>query len=80
MRKIMFLNAPIFVWWDVTYACNLKCKQCYSSAGRPSPNELSTLEAKKLIREMSKMKIFYIYFLGGEPLLRKDLFDIVGAC
>lgn len=74
--KIACLSAPIFVWWDITYACNLKCKQCYSNAGRPAVNELATEEAKSLIRDLAQMKIFYIYFLGGEPLLRKDIFEI----
>jgi len=76
MDSIIYLRAPIFVWWNVTYACNLRCKQCYSSSGKPHPNELTTQEAKQLIRELGDMKIFYIYFLGGEPLLRKDIFEL----
>jgi len=73
---IKYLSAPIFIWWDVTYACNLHCRQCYSAAGKPHPNELTTSEAKALIKEMAEMKVFYIYFLGGEPLLRKDIFEL----
>lgn len=76
MNSIKYLRAPIFVWWDVTYACNLHCRQCYSSAGKVHPNELSTEEAKRLIRELGEMKVFYIYFLGGEPLLREDIFEL----
>lgn len=71
-----YLQAPLFVWWDITYACNLRCKQCYSNSGRPATNELNTEEAKALICELGKMKVFYIYFLGGEPLLRTDFFDL----
>ncbi|MGQ9621748.1 MAG: radical SAM/SPASM domain-containing protein [Bacteroidales bacterium] len=71
-----YLRAPIFVWWDITYACNLRCKQCYSNSGKPAPNELSTPEAKELIRQLAQMKVFYIYFLGGEPLLRPDFFEL----
>lgn len=76
MTKIGYLSAPIFIWWDVTYACNLHCRQCYSSAGKPHPNELTTKEAKHLISELGEMKVFYIYFLGGEPLMRKDIFEL----
>jgi len=76
MTSIKYLSAPLFVWWDVTYACNLRCKQCYSGSGKPHPNELSTKEAKSLIKELGKMNVFYIYFLGGEPLMRKDIFDL----
>lgn len=74
--KVSHLRAPLFVWWDVTFACNLKCKQCYSASGKPHPNELTTEEAKALIREIGLMKVFYISFLGGEPLMRKDFFEL----
>ena len=82
-NSIKYLSAPIFVWWDVTYACNLRCRQCYSAAGKPHPNELTTSEAKTLIRELADMKVFYIYFLGGEPLMRRDIFELAeyaGEC
>ena len=78
MVNISYLSAPVFVWWDITYVCNLRCRQCYSSSGKPHPNELNTEEAERLIRELAKMKIFYIYFLGGEPLMRKDIFRLAG--
>lgn len=77
MRQVSFLRAPIFVWWDITFACNLRCKQCYSASGKAHPNELTTAEAKSLIRELADMKVFYIYFLGGEPLVRKDFFELL---
>ncbi len=76
MAFVNYLSAPIFVWWNITYACNLRCRQCYSSSGKPHPNELNTEEAKSLIRELAEMKVFYIYFLGGEPLMRKDIFEL----
>ena len=77
MRQVSFLRAPVFVWWNITLACNLKCKQCYSASGKPHPNELNTEEAKQLIRELGDMRVFYIYFLGGEPLQRKDFFELL---
>lgn len=78
MTSIQYLSAPVFVWWDVTYACNLRCKQCYSGSGKVHPNELNTKEAKDVIKQLAEMKVFYIYFLGGEPLMRKDLFELAG--
>jgi len=71
-----YLQAPLFVWWDITYACNLRCKQCYSNSGKPAPNELSTKEVMALISELGKMRVFYIYFLGGEPLLHPNFFNL----
>lgn len=79
-RSPLVLSAPIFVWWDVTSKCNLRCKQCYSSSGQALPDELTTDEAKRLISELAEMKVFFIYFLGGEPLLRPDLFELLAHC
>jgi len=77
---VPYLRSPVFVWWDVTYACNLRCRHCYSSSAKALPNELSTGEAKELIRQLAEMQVFYVYFLGGEPLLRKDCLELAGYC
>lgn len=71
------MSAPLFVIWEVTSACNLNCRHCLSAAGKPSQNELSTDEAKKLIDTFSAMKIFNINFSGGEPLVRPDIFELL---
>jgi len=76
MISVRYLSAPVFVWWDVTYACNLRCRQCYSSSGKAHPNELSREEAMDIIKQLAEMKVFYIYFLGGEPLMRRDFFEL----
>ena len=74
------LSAPISIWWDVTAACNLACKQCYSASGRALPDELSLSEVRRILEQLASMKLFYIYFLGGEPLLRRDFLDILAIC
>ena len=71
------LSAPLFVIWEITSACNLKCEHCLSDAGKPNPNELNTQEAKELIDKLSAMKVFNISFSGGEPLLRPDIFELM---
>lgn len=81
---ITYLRAPLFVWWDITYQCNLNCKHCYSDSGsfsaRKPVHELDTEEVKNVIDQLKEMKVFYIYFLGGEPFLRKDFLEIVRYC
>ena len=72
-----YLRSPLFVWWDVTYTCNLKCKQCYSNSGQTQNSDLSTAEAKDLIDQLAEAGVFYIYFLGGEPFMRKDFLELV---
>jgi len=71
------LSAPLFVIWEITGSCNLRCEHCLSSAGKPLPNELSTQEAKELLDYLETMKVFNINLSGGEPLMRKDIYDII---
>jgi mycofactocin radical SAM maturase len=71
------LSAPICLTWELTYACNLACTHCLSSSGRRDPNELTTQEAKSLIDEIAAMQIFYINVGGGEPMIRRDFFELV---
>ncbi|MHB8334803.1 MAG: mycofactocin radical SAM maturase [Acidimicrobiales bacterium] len=71
------LTAPICLTWELTYACNLACTHCLSSSGRRDPRELTTNEAKALIDEIAKMEIFYVNIGGGEPMIRRDFFELV---
>jgi mycofactocin radical SAM maturase len=71
------LAAPICLTWELTYACNLACTHCLSSSGRRDPRELSTAEAKGLIDEIAAMQIFYVNIGGGEPMIRRDFFDVI---
>jgi mycofactocin radical SAM maturase len=71
------LTSPICLTWELTYACNLACTHCLSSSGRRDPRELSTSEAKALIDEIAVMQIFYINIGGGEPMIRRDFFELI---
>lgn len=58
---------------DVTYRCNLRCKHCYFF----QQNHQSELSDDKLLFRLkdlrSKYPIMHASWVGGEPLLRKDL-------
>ena len=71
------LDAPICLTWELTYACNLACVHCLSSSGRRDPRELSTDEAKAVLDELHDLKVFYINIGGGEPMIRRDFFELV---
>jgi mycofactocin radical SAM maturase len=71
------LDAPICLTWELTYACNLACVHCLSSSGRRDPHELSTAEARHVIDELHDLQVFYVNIGGGEPMIRRDFFDIV---
>jgi radical SAM protein with 4Fe4S-binding SPASM domain len=67
---------PVVVW-NCTRGCNLSCLHCYASARKQgSPDELSTAEAQKFIRELAEFGAPVILFSGGEPLMRADLFEL----
>jgi mycofactocin radical SAM maturase len=71
------LDAPICLTWELTYACNLECVHCLSSSGRRDPQELTTSEAKQVIDELRALQVFYVNIGGGEPMIRRDFFELV---
>ena len=73
------LEAPICLTWELTYACNLACRHCLSSSGRRNPAELSTEECFGVVDELQRLGVFYVNLGGGEPMLRRDFFDIVSG-
>ncbi len=71
------LDAPICLTWELTYACNLECVHCLSSSGRRDPRELTTEEAKAVLDELHDLQVFYINIGGGEPMIRRDFFELL---
>lgn len=71
------LSAPLSVCFQVTRKCNLHCKYCLSSSGINEEYGLSTDEVKKMISELGKMGVSRLDFTGGEPLLRRDLGELI---
>jgi len=69
---------PVIVW-NCTRQCNLSCIHCYANAGSPdATQEMDTNLGMKLIGDLAEFGVPVILFSGGEPLLRKDLFDLAG--
>lgn len=71
------LDAPICLTWELTYACNLQCVHCLSSSGQRDERELSTEEAKKILDDLRDLQVFYINIGGGEPMVRRDFFELL---
>jgi len=69
---------PILIAF-VTYRCNLRCTMCglYELREYSNPDELSAEEWKGIIQSAKKLGTFIISISGGEPLLRKDLEEII---
>jgi len=72
--SIMKNGIPIYVVFDITNKCNLKCIHCYSSKHK---KELTTNDVFKIIDMLYEKGAGVIDFGGGEPLLRKDIYKIL---
>ncbi len=69
---------PIVVW-NITRACNLKCVHCYNDSGvDKKSNEVTSKEAKAVLDDLASYGVPSVLFSGGEPMMRKDLFDLLG--
>ena len=69
-------KAPVIVW-NLTAECNLSCRHCYAAGSSQGGNgTISTDTAKEFIDDISAMGIPALLFSGGEPLLRKDIFEL----
>jgi MoaA/NifB/PqqE/SkfB family radical SAM enzyme len=64
------------VVWEVTKRCNLKCPHCCNNAG-PDYEDLSQVDADRLLTIIANNGVKEIYFSGGEPLLWKPLVQII---
>jgi radical SAM protein with 4Fe4S-binding SPASM domain len=69
-------TAPISIFIAVTEKCNYNCWHC-SKANRKQESELSLKTLKKTIQDLQEMGTSIIGLTGGEPMLRKDLIEIV---
>jgi radical SAM protein len=70
----------MLVYWEMTQACGLACRHCRAEAvDTPHPNELTTEEGKNLLRQIAAFNnpTPHLVFTGGDPLRRKDLFDLI---
>ncbi len=74
------LRAPVNLTWEVTLACNLRCRHCLSASGRAAARELSTAEALDLVDQLHRAGVFQVNFGGGEPFMRPDFEEILAAC
>jgi AdoMet-dependent heme synthase len=78
---------PYVISWNLTYRCNLACEHCYLDAGGTplvstenfaDRSELGTEECFRVIDEIAAFAPECLTILtGGEPLLRRDVLEIV---
>ena len=72
-------GTPLMTSWRATGACNARCAYCNVDAtGKYAPRELTTKEALHLVDQVKSFGVKWFGIKGGEPLLRQDIFEIVG--
>jgi radical SAM protein len=76
--EINYDESPFLAIWEVTQSCDLACKHCRAAAQPiPHPDELTHEEGKALIDQIADMHIPIFVFTGGDPLKRKDVFELI---
>lgn len=73
--KNLLLKKPILVIFDTTKLCNQRCPMC--NIRKNTSVQMSLEEIAHAADELKKFGVSYAFVQGGEPLLRKDIVDIV---
>jgi len=68
---------PRLIFWEVTKGCNLRCIHCRATATElMSPKDLPTAKALDIIRQIAAFANPILVLSGGEPLYRRDIFEL----
>ncbi len=83
-RALQTESKPMLAWFSLNDACNLDCKYCFADAKyfpsesqKDIKNILSTREVLDIVNNVAEAGTTSLMFAGGEPLLRKDLPEVV---
>jgi len=78
MKQPFRFNAPLVVVWNYTDLCNLRCRYCYQSAGKPKRDELTFEEKIDLVNQMVDANVAFLALSGGEPIMGDRFWDVLG--
>ena len=76
MSRISIPERPYHLSWDITTACNLKCRFCYSASGKRDPHETPEL-MNTVIDNIRELQPLHLGIGGGEPLLSPYLGSVL---
>lgn len=78
-RGIQNKNVPNLMSFALTDVCNAHCKHCsfYESIDDKSRTMLTLAQCRKLIADAQDLGVSIINFVGGEPLKRPELLEII---
>jgi radical SAM protein len=73
-----FAQSPFVVIWETTRACDLACRHCRAEAvSYRRPDELTTDEAKAMLRKVREFGKVVFVLSGGDCLKRPDVFELI---
>jgi MoaA/NifB/PqqE/SkfB family radical SAM enzyme len=76
--RSFFGGRPVWCAWQATYRCNFRCAFChYWKERHRASEEQSIAEIRRGAKELAKIGSLMVSIAGGEPLLRKDLPQMV---
>ncbi|MBR4076201.1 MAG: radical SAM protein, partial [Lentisphaeria bacterium] len=74
------IKLPPHLTLELTAKCNYACPYCYCvwhKSGKRPPRDRSTDQWKKILDRCAEDGVKSLSFSGGEPLLRKDLRELI---
>jgi len=74
-QRLLDKNTSLSISWTLTNRCNKKCVYC--NLPNINSKELTTKQIFSIINEVAELGTQRIGFTGGEPLLRKDINEII---
>jgi len=75
-----FDKTPFTLAWEITRACALSCVHCRAEAiPQRDPRELTTEEAFDVLDQIVELGKPILVVTGGDPMMRRDVFDIIGG-
>lgn len=75
IARSMFKAKPILVIFDITRLCNQRCRFC--NIWRTQSDDMTVEAIAEQAERLRRSGIGYVFIQGGEPLLRRDLGEVI---
>ena len=74
IRNVLF-KKPLLAIYDTTKLCNQHCPMC--NIRKNHSENMSLAELEETVKKLRRNGVGYVFIQGGEPLMRKDIIDVV---
>jgi len=68
---------PFLVQFNITNRCNSRCNYCYAIYYNRPQDDMPLESVKKIIDELLSRGVYRLNLVGGEPLIRQDIDEII---